>query len=218
MANILEVIQTVSSVVSATAIVLASYQLLLARKQFSLQLRVWKTDHERARREKAIEIIRTFMQSVGPQWASTYKLVERFTDDQLRKLDDGSPFDIAEKEKSDVQAALANSPLDISEEKIHLTGEQSYQLRYQALNVLNSAEIVFQAWERDVADRTVIEQEMRFLYQPNDPRPTTLMKRYRDIFHGEKYYPALYQFLENLYSAPPVSPPKSLTDYPEKSH
>jgi len=213
MADILEIVRTIAGVVSATAIVIAVHQFLLARRQFELQRRVWESQHERARREKAIEIVRTFTQSLTAQWSSTHKLVERLETDQLKDLDDGKPFSIAVVEKSDVQAALPNASLDIRDNRIHLTGEQSYQLRYQALDVLNNAEIVFQAWQRDVADPTIIEQEMRFLYQPDDPHPTTLMQRYRNIFHGERYYPALYRFIAHLYPAlPPNGLPRRITD------
>jgi hypothetical protein len=209
----LEIIRTTASVISASAIVVGASQFWLARRQFALQLRVWKTQHERSRREKAIEIIRTFTQALTAQWSSTHKLVERLDIPQLKALDDGRPFSIAETEKSEVQAALANSPLAINNGQIQLTGEQSYQLRYQALEVLNSAEIVFQAWHRDVADPEIIQQEMRFLFHPDDPQPTTLMQRYRSVFHAEKYYPAIYRFIEHINAAPqPSAPPPKLTD------
>lgn len=213
MADTLEIIRTAASVVSASAIVVGASQFWLARRQFALQLRVWKTQHERSRCEKAIEIIRAFTQAFTAQWASTLKLVERLEVPHLKALDDGKQFSIAETEKSDVQAALVNSPLAISSGQIHLTSEQAYQLRYQALEILNSAEIVFQAWHRDVADRKIIQEETRFLFHHDDPQPTTLMQRYRSVFNAEKYYPAIYRFIEYINPAPqPPAPPPQITD------
>ena len=213
MNDTLELIRTMASVVSATAIVVGVCQFRLAKKQFELQHGVWKTQHERARREKAVEIIRTFTQSITFNWSSTHKLVERMATSQLKALNEGQPFAIPESEMHEVQAALPGESFKTEDHVIKLTGEQAYKLRFQALEVLNSAEMVFQAWDRDVADPKIIEDEMLFLYEPDAPQPTTCMQRFREILQGERYFPALYKFIKHLQAkkAPNIAPPERLT-------
>jgi hypothetical protein len=149
--QVLDLIRTIANVVSAAAIVLALVQ-------FQLQRKIWLTAHERSRAEKAIEIIRTFSSTFNAQSAATNRLIEKLSPDQLIELDAGRTFSIEEGRKNDVQAALPHTDLLVEGGIIHLTAEQVYQLRFQALEILNNIEIVCQAWRLDVADRETIEK------------------------------------------------------------
>jgi hypothetical protein len=195
----------------------SSAAIVVAVIQFQLQKRVWKSQHDRARREKAIEIIANFNNAMTAQWSSTYKLVERLSISQLKELDHGRPFSASESEANDLKAALVGSELSTATGPITLTSEQSYRLRFQALEVLNAVEIVCQAWDRDIADRTILEDEIQFLYDPQAPEPTTLMSRFRNIGFRQRNYPALHKFTAHLdykrHATPPgpepLNPPAS---------
>lgn len=191
MADQWEIVRTLASVVSTAAIVVAVIQ-------FQLQKRVWRTQHDRARLEKAIEIITNFNTAITAQWSSTYKLVERLSSSQLKELDHGRPFSISESEENDLKAALIGSEMIKANGQITLTSEQSYKLRFQALEVLNAVEIVCQAWDRDIADRTILEDEIQFLYDPHAPEPTTLLSKFRNVGQRGRNFPALYKFTAYL--------------------
>lgn len=184
--------------VRTVAAVVASFSIVAAVAQFQLQLRVWRTAHERLRAEKAIEVIRHFNASVNAQSAATIRLVEGLENDQLRKLDAGAPFKIRQAREELIRAALPGQSINCDKQEILLTSEQVYQVRFQALEVLNAVEIACLAWELDVADRDAIEKELEFLYDAELPEPTTLMRDFRNAFWGERFYPALYNFIAHI--------------------
>lgn len=193
-----ELIRTGANVVSACASVVSACAIVIALRQLALQRQVWKTMHERSRAEKSIEVIRAFNSTFTAQSAATSRLVELLDPTELKALDDGRPFQISSSHENDVRAALPGKTLNLNGGQIFLTSEQVYEIRYQALEVLNAVEIVCQAWKLDVADQSAIESEIENLYDPSLPEPTTLLRKYRNVFHGERFYPALYAFTHHL--------------------
>ncbi len=191
----MDTIKTVASVISACAIVVAVVQFFLAR-------RVWKSQHERARRDKAISILYDFVRSDNCRWAATSKLVEQLNARQIKALEQGKAFRVQPALQELVCAAIPSyKPVKQGRSRrgratAEISRRQSFMLRWEALSYLNAVEIVCQAWVRDVAHRSTIEDEMAFLY--DEERNESVMKSFRDVNGGRKFYPAIYAFVDNL--------------------
>ncbi len=189
----LEIIRTAANALGAAA-------LAVGVAQWRLQMRIWQTNHQRARGEKAIEVIRHFNATIDAKYNAVIKLVERLDRDQLKSMDDSRPFSVNASLAEYICTAIPGFKAGKSDQPIVLSSKESALLRFHALEALNSIEIVCQAWLLDVADRKTIEDEIQFLYDEHAPEPRTLMKNYRNVFGGEKYYPALYRFINYIES------------------
>lgn len=164
-------------------------------------LLAWLSLHKRARREKAIEYVRLFSASLSPQWSSTYKLVESLGQKELKDLAEGRALELDGKDQKDVEtieSALPGSVLTVNGHKISLNSKQVCQLRYQALDVLNNAELVFQAWLKGVADEKIIVEEMSFICDPEAHPKTTLMAEFRRVAGYNGDYVAIKSFCKRL--------------------
>jgi hypothetical protein len=189
----LEVVKTLAALASAAGI-------LTALRQFYLQRQVWLDTHERARREKAVSILRELTQAYNRQWAAAIKLVEQLDDDSLRKLHKGEPFVV----KSDlVKFLIASLPSTVADTvtieangTVTLDEKQVFALQWEAFTCLNAIEVVFQAWHSDVADKNIIREQMRPLYAPKESR--TMMRRLREIAGGKDIYPCIHAFIQEI--------------------
>lgn len=188
MACAIELLKAIVSLVSAAGIVIGIQQLWMARQ-------VWKTQHDRLRREKAIESIRHYTNVITPSWSATKKIVERLSDEQLVLMDQGLEFSIDGKDVELLKVALPNEPFNPGSSQITLNCGQSYKLRHQALFYLNAVEVIFQAWYWDVVEPEIIHEEMAHLRDPDANPPATMMENYRKALKLEKNYPALYRYI-----------------------
>lgn len=183
----------IASCVTAAGIIVLATQLILQR-------RIWVTDHARSRKEKAIEVIKDYTLSANKGWAAVLKLVEKFSEEQCRKLYRGDKFKILTEDK-DLLFAIIPNDIDarstrVSETLIELTEREVFALRWQAISFLNAVEVVLEAWSRNVADQEIIENEMKFLYDPTEG--TYALEKFRDCCGGRNGYPAIYEFIAKM--------------------
>lgn len=178
-------------VAQKSSVVLAAATYLLQRRALTLQ-------NERARREKAAAIISEFASSLNPRWSAARKLSRYLNDHQLECADQGREFAIAREHSDLLIAAIPEhiTPEQLAKEgDLKLTRQQSFLLRWELLSHLNTAEAVAQAWLTDVAHKETIEDELRFLLepQPNENILTTC-----GAVATPENYPALSALLSQL--------------------
>ena len=188
MNDVLQWIGTIANLVAACAV-------FFAIKQLTMQRKAWADEHERSRREKAIELISNFNDKFGKEWSATRRLVEKLTQEQLLKMDEGEPFDIDGKYGKFVVGALPGAFPSSAAPTYAINSEQSYQLRFQALEILNATEIICEAWESDVANTRIVERQLLFLYDPNAKEPTDLMHTYRRLMDDDDNFPSITNYI-----------------------
>ena len=204
----LDCIKTAAAVIAATSAIFAAFQLRIARVNLELQQRARLDTHERARREKAVSLIREFCASISPAWSAVRQLVEQLDDDCLRALDRGDPMEVKAALVIFVKTALpqdlaAKAPAD-STVVWQLDRQQVAHLRTIAFSYLNFVEMVCAAAYHDVADRTIILQQMKSFYNPSERR--TLMEHLRNVSGGREVFPCIYTFVDEL-NARTIAPP-----------
>lgn len=184
-----------ASAISALGIGLIYWQVRLAAKQFL-------ADHERSRREKAIELMMHMDISRRRQGATARKFVERLSFDQARSLLNQESFSVDAKYKDLILGCLSGqSEADfgnerIKDEKITLTEKESADIRWQVVSYLNNLESVLSAWRHNVADREMIEEQYHFLVSPQEGH--FIMKEFREAAGGARHFPAIEEFVEYL--------------------
>lgn len=183
-------ITAIASSITAIGIFILVYQLCLQR-------RIWQTDHERSRKEKAIEVVKDYTQSANQSWAAARMLVDKLGENECKKLFAGERLELEIAHKD---LLLAIIPLEFDESSIDehvstitLNERQVFALRWQAVSFLNAVEIVLQAWARSVADKEIIENEMKFLYQP--AQGLLALEKFRTCCGGRDAYPAIGDFV-----------------------
>lgn len=191
-------IQSVASVFTAVAVGIA----LLA---YFHQRRVWLDVHERARREKAVQLLAEFTKNYTRQWNGLCRLVERLDAASLNCLEVGGGFSVPFEMLDLVNASLPHH-LTISaatsvppKTPVPLSVPQVYALQWEAYAFLNSVEIVLQAYYADVVDRNLIKTQLSPIYAPSAGR--TVMRQFREIAGGEGAFPSIHAFILELESS-----------------
>jgi hypothetical protein len=185
---------------TAVASCIAAVGIIILATQLFLQRRIWVTDHDRSRKEKAIEVIKDYTLSANKSWAAVLKLVEKLSEEQCRKLYRGDKFKIGTEYKDLLFASIPND-IDVpstggDQTTIDLSERQVFALRWQAISFLNAVEVVLEAWARNVADQEIIENEMRFLYDPTEG--TYALEKFRVCCGGKEGYPAIHDFIATM--------------------
>lgn len=148
----------VSSIVSAGGIVLLWRQI--------------SAEHERCRREKAIEIMNAFI-AINPVEANGLSrlLMNELDKKQSTHLFNMQDVVIDSRSEALLKLALAkyagtNIELEKIEGKIVLRSTEVFMLRALVLNLLNSLESMASAWRHNIADRDMLEDEFQYIVVP----------------------------------------------------
>ncbi|MGJ8680242.1 hypothetical protein, partial [Paraglaciecola sp.] len=177
--------------ISAIASSLAVIGIFLLWKQL-------KADHERSRREKAIELILMWANNLNENATSARKFVEELSAEQCRMLFNQEPFFINEKYQplfeSCFKSAVTQLEIDKREGKIFLTESEISHVRWLTVTYLNSIEGVLSAWRHNVADKDIISEQLRFLISPE--KGHYLLRDLRIAAGGAKSYPSIEAFVK----------------------
>ncbi len=191
----LEIIKTVSSAVSAFGIVCAALGLVL-------QYKVWTTYHQRARCDRAVTLTSELTKALGPATRAAEKIDSTLGKPQVESLFKGESFSIPASNKDLLSAALGRANLEGTTDNTAathtytLTPSESFSLRWQIVAYLNAIEVICLAWEEDVAERRIIEKELKGLYMRGEG--FTFCEHYRRDTSGEIHYPSLYKVIAKL--------------------
>ena len=165
-------------------------------------------DHDRSRRERALEILRHWNASVSESMPSARNLVETFDFEQCKKIIAHEPFTINESHEKTLEAAMSNykhvQPPRIDNGSIHLDETHLFQLGFQCCGFLNALEIAIQGWLHHVGDEEIIEQELSYLVKPE--KNYHILKEFRAALGGVSAYPAIHAFVEHIESKKTTTP------------
>jgi hypothetical protein len=152
-------ISAVASVLTAAGIIFIYYQVRLLSKQLS-------ADHERSRRERAIDLMAGWLdrKSRQPEWIiSAMLLIETLDEVRCRVVWEKGVMPLDAGIKPAAERFLADANLGAPETRTDgtavLTEVQTSVLRGCAVDLLNSLEVVATAWRHNVCDRAIIEEE-----------------------------------------------------------
>ena len=184
-----------------------------------IMFRQFKGEHEKGRREKAIELLLRWNDSVTADTNRIKEFCEHLSDEQCRKLARYETFEISAKKHAQLKQLLSDNNVDKCHEhnqpeenksngtkesvagmtdnknKEKLTSLEIKQLRYQVVRYLNLLEIIMTAWKDNVADNAMIENEFYFLLSETEGK--TLLENMRKAL-GNECYPSISIFCANM--------------------
>jgi hypothetical protein len=141
-----------------------------------------RSDHDRSRREMAINLMKCYSTIVDPtnhELVFGFELLKLLTKEQCRSLWQKEPFTVERKHqhllecwrsarnsagKSKTAAKGTNSDPGPGV----LSVEEVYLLRFLANTLLNRLEMIAGAWHYNVADSKIVQQEFWRVYCPHD--------------------------------------------------
>lgn len=169
-------------------------------------------EHEKGRREKTIDVLLEWAKSINQNTYAMKNLCERLTEDQCRKLSNLEEFSVSQDwykdfcqifypdKEVDNELSKPQYPQSIFCEQCEsgmkksrlLTKDELSKLRWEVTNYLNILEFVLVAWENNVVDTEVVEQEFAFLLDKKEGK--TLLEDFRRAVGDEYTYPAIKGF------------------------
>ncbi|WP_162615857.1 hypothetical protein [Solilutibacter oculi] len=174
--------------ISAAANVVTAGAVALAYKQF-------RGDHERSRRQLSVELMQEWVRNLTQHSTAARKLVDTFSDEQAKRLYAQEPFEVEKKNVPLLDAALSDT-LNCAGDSYKLTVEQSSTLRWEVINYLNALEVILSAWNNNIADRDMLEEQFRDLVSPE--KDVYLLKNFRKATGGAATYPCIEEFVKHL--------------------
>jgi len=175
-----------------------------------------KTDHERSRREKALELLQWWSSIISEEMLIAKKIGETFDKTTARKVCNGEPIKLnkelfplvqrlfEKKIKTDNNNVFqnpfrkwkGNEKEPSCDSYITLETEEVIKLRYLLIKYLNSLESVLVGWQHNIADASVLKEEFSYLFKPEAGNET--LENFRIACGGEKSFPAITIFLNHL--------------------
>jgi hypothetical protein len=137
---------------------------------------IWRqirADHERSRREKAIELMNVFtgrINEISPGIWFASRLLDKLDLHQCESLWNLEKFQIDAKYENLLYGSIQWMGVDLSFEKVNnqilLSQEQVLVLRFITGSYMNVLETICAAWRHNIADRDIIEDEFGPLVMP----------------------------------------------------
>lgn len=158
-------------------------------------------DHERSRRENAVNLIHRWIDTLPREMSATRKLVESLSPEEARLLNNEKALTLKCTPERlsfmQVYLAQANYKYDIDEARKEITipEEAVSWLRWQAVKYLNTLESIMGAWHHGVADKDIIAEEFGYLL--DEQRGYDAMEKFRGAI-GHHAFPAINAFIEHL--------------------
>jgi len=184
-------IEILVMVVSATLVI---RQLKLTKKQIS-------DGHDEHRREKTVDIMFTWCESLMRDTALAEQVTRKFSTEQCRCLYEQRPFNVTQEIKT---ALCKFCPFPDSEcsdctlkNETTVDGKIHTELRHHVMMYLNTLETIMVAWQLAVVDRKTIEEQFHFLVAEGKGEA---LHNLRTVAGG---YPAIGEFLNK------INPPSS---------
>lgn len=184
-------ISVMTILISITAIIISAVTALYTIRK----------DHERSRREKALELVMQWSTNLSNNRKSSLarKYVEKFDEKQARSLINQEEIVFNENETelcSKIRKLLSVNPEVSKEYERKLTVEESSELRWIIICYLNMLESVLSASHHGVADIDIIREQFQYLYNPANG--DYVLEKIRKACPG--CYPATDDFYENIKS------------------
>ena len=170
-----------------------------------------KAEHEKSRREKAIELLLAWTNGVTRETNAAKKIVEKFDSSQCRKLYLEEEFKVDCKLYDEIIEVINQRPEKFDKCKecngeadkecdrmIRLNRRQIKRLRWHIVSYLNLLESVLVSWQYSVAEREIIEQQFAFMVSPKEGK--NVLEGFRIAAGSEESYPAIEIFCNHMES------------------
>jgi hypothetical protein len=170
-----------------------------------LQLRA---DHERSRRELAVNLIKEWSDSIDVETASVIRLVRELNREQCELLVSRKPFKVDKTNLDFVRSCFEirfpeiNNDPEFDQQSVNTTININYKysgyIRFVAARYVNSLESIMIAWYESVAQPRIIEGQFRFLRSAPESSLVTLREAICRDNNNVDGFPCITRFLENM--------------------
>ena len=159
-----------------------------------------KAEHERSRREKAVDLLLKWNDSLKKETSLARKIVEGFSLEQCRCLYKQESFKVSGKHYKtilEIMECHEDQDKEISDDNdADLTQGEISKLRWLVLSYLNMFESILVAWQYSVADRGIIEAQFSYLF--DTAHGYDALSNFRMACGGESSYPAIESFTAHV--------------------
>jgi len=217
--EIAELVTALGAAVTAAGVLLLWKQIDLLKEQAVLlkdQVIALKNqavaDHDRSRRENAINYLFEWSRGLFQSASLARRLAEGLTEQQTLELIHERPLRLSAEKKNLVLGVLSKVPQEGLLEQngeITLKEREVSDVRWQLVRYLNILESIFAAARHNVADKDILIEEFGFLHSPTEG--FHLLKKFRDAM-GADSYPALMELDEELEQRRKLEKGKEPTD------
>ena len=193
MVELLKWINMGASVVTASGVYLVWVQVKLLRQQI-------QADHERTRRQNALDLLLEWTKHLKEQSPNAIALAETLDDRQSVKLYNRKPFELDKEHEGLLTAALKahfpNLQLTTNNNCIQLKEEEAIIIRMQIINYLNMLESILAFWRHNMADRKILEEQFQTIFDEKNAR--FCIHRFRQAAGGQETFPAIFEFMRYI--------------------
>lgn len=191
---ILSAIEIVVMAVSARAVV---RQLRLTKEQLSLTEQQIKDSHDEHRREKTVDTMFTWCESLLRDTALAEQVTRKLSTEQCQCLYEQRPFNVTPEVKSSLCKFCPFPDAEcekcsLKEDSTLVDGKIHTELRHHVMKYLNTLETIMVAWQLGIIDRKTIEEQFKFLIADGKGEA---LHNLRDVAGG---YPAIGEFLSKI--------------------
>jgi hypothetical protein len=204
-----DAVTAISSVAVAFGLLIAIHQLKIAQAQSKTAQEQLKAaidqntstlsqiskDHERSRRELAIELMRAWTTSLDHKGSISRKLVETFDESQARKLFNQEELSLNDSTQKNLFSAAFDADLEADN---RVSARQSAELRWRVITYLNALETILAAWHHNIADRDILEEQFKYLVSDRDGY--SILANFRKAAGSNDTYPAIQAFVAHVQS------------------
>jgi hypothetical protein len=161
-----------SQLLSVIANVATAVGIWFLWKQVNLLKSQICSDHERSRREKAVDLCLEWSKFLKENTIISRSLVENFSIDQAQQLWRFDPLIIKSTNKPVIDACFSyqNGFYEEKDGNIIISRRGSSFLRWHIIGYLNMLESILSARRHSIADRDIIKEEFKYLLEPTKGR------------------------------------------------
>jgi hypothetical protein len=175
----------------------AAKQAKVAAEQTRLLKQQLHEDHERSRRQAALELVWRFTEQI--KGTSSADLIEGIAEpNTVRKILNCEPVELTmdDRQINALRVCLKGTSLEAdtptASGAITLSREAVSAVQTAALGYLNVVESVLFGWQHNVADKTMIESQFEYLF--DSTRGRNCLKLFREAAGGDRAFPAIAAF------------------------
>jgi hypothetical protein len=188
MRETIQIIADIATILGSIGLIGIALQVWVSYKQI-------KSDHERSRREKSVEMIMKWTDQLQREGSLARKILESLNEEQSREIHAQQKVKISNKHEK-LLKQFFESEIQSESGDLVLSEAQSIELRWHALQYLNTLESILVAWQYSIVDREIIEIQFAYLFKPS--RGHAALKHFRTAAGGMDSYPAIEIFSNHI--------------------
>lgn len=156
-----------------------------------------KTGHESKRREKSVDLLLKWNESLKRETSAARKIVEGLNKEQCISLFNQEEFIVTEKQENLIKKLLVETIADGAIDKDRrLNSTIVLKLRWLTVSYLNLLESILIAWQYSVVDREIIESQFSYLFDASNGCDG--LSLFREVCGDDESYPAIKVFCAHI--------------------